>query len=141
MPIWVCTCNYKNSFMTLSCLIGLLCWIFPNSIWDIFSVCTEFWLRNLDSSSHLKEQGFELNIIVKWKIGVGHNNNSIIPYQIFLLNNYNTLLYTCKHTTFMRSLQQVKRPDHVAVLVSLRRGDTVPSCNSRSAMKCEYNVM
>jgi len=41
----------------------------------------------------------------------------------------------------MRSPQQVKRPDHVAILVSLHGGDAVPSYKSRLEEKCEYKVM
>ena len=44
--------------------------------------------------------------------------------------------HTCLCTIFRRSLQQVKRPEYVAVFVSLRGGGAYPSCNSRSVIIC-----
>jgi hypothetical protein len=49
--------------------------------------------------------------------------------------------YTCKRTTLMRSLQEVRRSDHAVTLVSLHGGGAIPSCNSRSVIKCECKVM
>jgi hypothetical protein len=41
----------------------------------------------------------------------------------------------------MRSLQEVKKSNHAALVVLLCGGGAVPNCNSRSAIKCEYKVM
>jgi len=37
----------------------------------MFSLYIRNFLRNLKTSSHLKEQGIGLSIILKWKIGYG----------------------------------------------------------------------
>ena len=64
--------------------------------------------------------------------------NIYVNMNVCEIKHQNTLLYyTCKRTTSMRSLQQVKRPEHVAIFVSLRGGDADPSCNSRSVVKCD----
>ena len=66
------------------------------------------------------------------------HKNIYVNMNVCEIKYQNTLSYhSCKRTIYMRSLQQIKRPEHVAIFGLLRGGDADPSCNTRSVIICD----